>query len=442
MEGEIGVGKTTFVNYHRYLWEKESKDRLFTHCGEISFSVQWDRQSFLVNVLSYLTTKLYLLYGNILPVNNSLFQELLLLNKVFVEENTQWQLTLGCIGGGISKEKQISIPMVPEAKLYHYFRECILTILKLGYAGIILHFDNLELLQKNIEACQKTFDEIRDILQLPNIYSIFVGKTGFFNHIISPLERVRSIFFGWPIFLKPLSQEDVLKAIHIRYELLASQNMRYIKPIEDEVVLYLYNLYEGKIRFIMDAIYAMITYFPTTFPQTLGLMKAKELLKTMLSEKLQNLLSSRELEILMQMAKMKEFSNAELTKKLGLQRQNTAKYMKKFMELGYIHPINQISKKSIYRVSEDVYFLYSIQESSNFSIVLSPSENFVFLSKRQSKALKTFRIGSSITTRDYAEKCQISPSSALRDLKNLEEKGYLQRYGIKKNTYFLVLKKA
>ena len=30
VEGEVGVGKTTFVNYHRYLWESEAADKLLT----------------------------------------------------------------------------------------------------------------------------------------------------------------------------------------------------------------------------------------------------------------------------------------------------------------------------------------------------------------------------------------------------------------------------
>ena len=46
-------------------------------------------------------------------------------------------------------------------------------------------------------------EEIRDILLIENVYYVFVGQKGFFSQIISPLERVRSIFYGWPILLDP-----------------------------------------------------------------------------------------------------------------------------------------------------------------------------------------------------------------------------------------------
>lgn len=47
-EGEIGVGKTTFINYHRYLWENEAKDKLFTSMSEISVQSHWTIREFLL----------------------------------------------------------------------------------------------------------------------------------------------------------------------------------------------------------------------------------------------------------------------------------------------------------------------------------------------------------------------------------------------------------
>ena len=47
VEGEIGVGKTTFVNYHRYLWEHEAEDKLLSPLVEIGISPQWTLKDFL-----------------------------------------------------------------------------------------------------------------------------------------------------------------------------------------------------------------------------------------------------------------------------------------------------------------------------------------------------------------------------------------------------------
>jgi len=449
VEGEIGVGKTTFVNYQRHIWEKEADDILFTPSGELSFSNEWNRTEFLINVLSQITSKLYLLYGEELPENNDLFQELLLLNKVFVEESTDWQFNIFSVGAGLGRDKQISIPMIPEAKLYDYFREIVRTILKLGYSGVILHFDDLELAQRqDLDKTKKVFDEIRNLLQVPNVYYIFVAKTGFFNSVISPLERVRSIFFGWPIFLKPLSPEEVIKVINIRYDFLAIEKERknYRKPIEEDFVHYLYNLYEGKIRFIMDAIHGVISYFPANTSQTIGFDKAKKLLKSMALEKIQNVFTKRELDVLLEMVKMGEFTNLDLTKRLGLQKQNVSKYINYIRNTGHIRFVRKEEKKTIYTLSEDILYLHSMIKNEKLTFPLpsprtSTPDPFSSLNERQKKFIKSAELGTTITTLQHAKKYQVSRPTASRDLTGLEKLGYIERFGKRKGTYYEVIKK-
>lgn len=440
VEGEIGVGKTTFVNYHRYLWEKEAIDRLFTPSGEISFSNEWNRQTFLAGILSHITTKLYLLYGVKLPKNDTLFQELLILNKVFVEETAQWQIQAFGFGAGWSKDRQICIPAIPEAKLLNYFRDILLTILDLGFSGIILHLDNLELME-NISRVQQVLEEIRDLLQIPNVYYIFVAKTGFFSQVISPLERVRSIFFGWPVFLKPLSSEEALQVFHIRYELLASQGIKYIKPVEDSFILYLYQLYEGKIRFIMDAIHGIVTHFPVDIPQTVPLEQSKTFLRMLTLEKIRNNLSERELQVLLQMTEQEEFSNLDLSTQLDIQKQNMSKYMKKLLNSGYIRFVRQEGRKSVYVLSPEILYLHTILQGRQ----RRPTVDFANLSpewnQRQREFLTKTPIGSYITTTQYATQFNISRPTAFRDIRELEARGVLKKSGRGRNTVFELMKK-
>ena len=65
VEGEPGVGKTTFVNYHRHQWETEAADKLLTPATEISLQEHWGERDFLLNLLSALSGTLKLLnnYG-------------------------------------------------------------------------------------------------------------------------------------------------------------------------------------------------------------------------------------------------------------------------------------------------------------------------------------------------------------------------------------------
>lgn len=441
VEGEIGVGKTTFVNYHRYLWEKESKIPLFTPSGEITFLKGWSQREVLSEILSHLTTKLYLLYGKSLPKGNDLYQELLHLNKVLIEENHQWQLQICGSGGGRGKDKDVNLPKIPEAKLYHYFRDLVSAILKLGYGGIILHFDNLELMyQKALEETRDLFEEIRDLLQVPNVYFLFVGKTGFFNQIIGPLERVRSIFFSWPIHLKPLSKEEVLKVLHLRYDLLSSKGMKYIKPIEDELIFYLYDLYQGKIRFIMDAIYGILVNFPFPYAQTLPTSKGKELLKALTTEKIRTVLSQRELEVLLEMVQREEFTNTELAQALDIHKQNMAKYIKKLQDTGYIVFLRKEGRRAFYGVTKEILYLQKMQfkimplEFSPPSLPKNP------LKERQIQFLSTTSRREKVTTARYAELSNISTPTALKDLKDLKERGYLKKQGARRGAYFEVIK--
>jgi len=57
VEGDVGVGKTTFVNYHRYLWENEAKDKLLTPINEISVYGNWEVRDFLLNILGSIINK-------------------------------------------------------------------------------------------------------------------------------------------------------------------------------------------------------------------------------------------------------------------------------------------------------------------------------------------------------------------------------------------------
>ena len=54
VEGDIGVGKTTFVNYHRDLWQTEAKTKLLTPAMEISVQRDWGMRELLLNVLTRL----------------------------------------------------------------------------------------------------------------------------------------------------------------------------------------------------------------------------------------------------------------------------------------------------------------------------------------------------------------------------------------------------
>src|SRR5260221_7083676 len=60
VEGDPGVGKTTFVNYHRQRWETAAKQKLLSPATEISVREGWTERDFLLNLIASLSARLRL----------------------------------------------------------------------------------------------------------------------------------------------------------------------------------------------------------------------------------------------------------------------------------------------------------------------------------------------------------------------------------------------
>jgi hypothetical protein len=168
VEGDIGVGKTTLVNYHRYLWENEAEDRLLTPVREISVYGSWDAKAFLMEVLGHLANKVLLLLDKNKVKPSKLLNKLQLLHQIFYHESVEVEGSLFGFGLGYGSQPHINVPNMMESQLIAYLMDLLDEIRKLGYQGVFLHFDNLELLSRyDLSKCQQWFEEIRDILQLP-----------------------------------------------------------------------------------------------------------------------------------------------------------------------------------------------------------------------------------------------------------------------------------
>ncbi len=181
---------------------------------------------------------------------------------------------------------------------------------------------------------QKLFHLLRDSLQIPDVYFAFVGYTGFYKQIIHPIERVRSIFFNLPIYLPPLSEAQILELIERRYRLLAKGN--YITPVEENFISYLYQLYNGKIRSILDTLSTLIANVSFPTEHTLSQNEAKAILASSLQERLSSVLSEKAFFVLTKIAKEGECTIAGIAHKVKQARQNIALYFKKLEEFKYI----------------------------------------------------------------------------------------------------------
>jgi DNA-binding transcriptional ArsR family regulator len=364
VEGDVGVGKTTFVNFHRYLWERQARSKLLTPASEVSVQGEWGPREFLVSVIGALAGRLAL---NMKPSDrqkDQLLAEVDALTGVLVRQSFNVTGGITVLGSGASGGSGKSVTVhrgeVNQPTLRRYLDKLMDRVRRAKYAGAILHLNNLELLaRRDPDGLIRFFDEIRDCLQTPNIYFVFVGYTGMFQEIVVPRERVRSIFFGHPIYLAPLSCDEVHHAIELRYKLLAIKPKRWIRPVDDTLIDHLYEVFSGKIRFIMDAITTLVSRLPEGVTATLATQAAKELLRQLTRERIRSLLTDSEQKVLLAAVQQRRFTNSSLVKATRKSKQNVAKYLGRLTRLNLVHVAERRGRSVFYETSPELSLLTS-----------------------------------------------------------------------------------
>ncbi len=366
VEGEPGVGKTTFVNFHRHQWENEATDKLLTPATEISLQENWGERDFLLNLLSALSARLRLDFGEKKFSKDELLQEITAICGVYITKEGGFSLGGQALGTGVNigktSNKTILIGDLTNHHLRQYFTLLVKKVLKQkNVVGVTFHFDNLELLaQKGPESLRTLFEKVRDVLQEPNVYFVFVGYRGMFQQVIVQSERVRSIFFDTPVYLDPLSIDEIQVIIERRYQLLSLPGKSWIRPIDDTVIEQLHQTFAGKIRYVMNAVTTLINRIPESYSQPLGVEKAMEILSSLLISELRKSLSEEAINVFFIAIRQMRFTNASLVKQSGKSKQAINKYLQMFLHYQYIHLSEVIGRNHFYEINPRFLILVKI----------------------------------------------------------------------------------
>ncbi|MDD5200173.1 MAG: hypothetical protein PHC88_10275 [Terrimicrobiaceae bacterium] len=355
VEGESGVGKTTFVNYHRQRWEMAAKQKLISPPGEISVREGWSERDFLLNLLASLSARLRLDLGEKAFAKDKLLSEITAIVGVRAEEGggLSGNLTLFGFGGGLghTRSKAVKVGEVTNEHLRDCLRRIVALVKSRGFAGVIFHLDNLELLgRKGVTTLQTFFESVRDVLQEPGAYFIFVGNAGIFQQVIVPLPRVRSIFFDTPVYLSPLSLAEVRAVIEKRYELLAVPKKEWIRPVTEKVVENLYDIFSGRIRYVMNAITSLVSHLPDSYAQSLELQQAMEMLRAIALSEAARFVQGAEREVFLQAAAMGRFTNSSLGGRVKKSKQQIQKYLKGWLKLNLVSQAERAGRNQFYEI--------------------------------------------------------------------------------------------
>lgn len=355
VEGDQGVGKTTFVNYHRQRWETAAKHRLLSPALELEMQANWNEKDLLINLLASLSSRIRLEMNGKAFMKEDLLREITALVGVQIEETGGFNATLSILGTGAgagrTKGKAIKVGEVTNDLLRQYFRRLVEYVMNNGYSGVIFHLDNFDKLGVREPGKLKAFFEsVRDVLQEPGVYFVFVGTTGLFQKVIVSLPRVRSIFFDTPIHLEPLSITEVKMVMGRRYRLLVAPGKEWITPVTDEVVENLYMIFEGRIRYIMNSITSMISHLPDSYAQPIAMNQAISMLQGIAHSEISRVLKGAEQEVFLEAAKLSCFTNSELGSQVSRSKQLIQKYLKNWLGLNLVSRSEKTGRKQFYRV--------------------------------------------------------------------------------------------
>ena len=360
VEGKIGVGKTSLVNHHRNEWRKTAHP-LFTPISEISAEKDWTKRQFLIDILSCLARTF------ITELDDNSIEENRLLMEVIATTGTYYQSKSGKTYGfsiagsglqfGQGKATTIHKGEISNTQLEDYIRSVIEMSQADGYRGVLIHLDNIEiLLDRDADACREFFDDIRDILQIKNAYYVFVARSGFFQQVISPQERVRSIFHGNPIHVRPFSEEETIAIINKRYDVLAHEDQQFIKPVDDDLIRRLCRLHDNRIRHVMNDIEMLV--LEKISPNRVGTLKteqALDALKKLTEEKL-NCLTSGQKKFMLTLP-TGPFSNQDLVDATGKSKQNVSNVLRELKKNNFIRQAED-DEEHIYIISSEFAILY------------------------------------------------------------------------------------
>lgn len=336
--GDVGIGKTSLANFQKFIWKSRTQKLLFSFRREIEVSHELlNKKNFLIEVIGSVLREIKLLEPKLLE------KELLKKLNYIVDVSQTTALS-----GGISfaeygieagKEKSIDAPIqLSMAILEGYYRDLIEFIKEHEinghpYSGLIIHVNNFDVILKTAEGRKIViafFDEMRDFLQISDTYFLFLGPRTFFKDVICPSQRVKSIFFQTPLIVDPLSKAEIIRAFEERMYLLKSEDvMDFIKPIKDEVVYQLYELYNGDIRSIMSSIVDIMSQYSEKLAKPLGINEALSLLGRERWDRIETGigLSEKQKELLQYLASLPgNFSQKDVAKETGIAQTNLSSY--------------------------------------------------------------------------------------------------------------------
>jgi len=248
IEGSIGVGTTSFGNFLRFKAQEENK--YFTPTSEIRVEPSWSSDTLMAAVIANVVSTLELQYFDQVK-GRTKFKEA----KAMVQRVTETYRSFGAsafgFGADYEKSGSTSQPMImPTQVLSHHLEDLVKVVYDLGFKyGILIQLNNLDVgVVQNEKHLRALLNVMRDYFQMSGTSWLLVGDMSLRHFIAQEVDRVDDII-TYETDVTPLSEIDYLAMIEKRVNYFRV-NPKVKLPVDKEVLLYLYKITKGRLRYI------------------------------------------------------------------------------------------------------------------------------------------------------------------------------------------------
>jgi len=359
VEGARGVGTTSFANYLRFS-AKHLKD-YFTPTNEIGVQPNWNVETLLAAIISNLVMELELYHHKSVHKNPKFIDAKALVSRIS-ETYRSFGASLFGFGGNYGQSSgPVSQPVIiPSPMLAHHLKALVALVKKIGYRhGILIQLNNLDVGEVQNEVHLKSLLNImRDFFQLSSMSWLLVGDVGIRRFIAQNVDRLDDII-NHEVEITPLSEKEYLELMNKRVEQFRISKAVSL-PIETDVLIYLYQLTNGRLRYIFGLLTRLFnTLHVGTLTDRITLGIAKPVIVRHAKDRInQYSLTPTEAIVLKQVVAHEVIAVNELSKILDKKSNQISAVLAKLLEYRLVG-FNRESRSHLYYPSIDATIAYS-----------------------------------------------------------------------------------
>lgn len=358
VDGARGVGTTSFANYLRFTTQK--KKNYLTPRNEIRVEADWGSDTLLSVVVANIVREIELFHAD-KTKDDKRFNDAKALSMRIAEVYRSFGVSAFGAGFNYGKSTGISsMPsVVPTPILGHHLEDLSSLVVEIGYKfGILIQLNNLDVgAIHEEEPLKRLFNSLRDYFQTKNTSWILVGDNGLRRFIAQKVDRLDDII-SYEVDVPPIGK--------IEYDELIQKRLRYYRisesaslPIDHEVLLYLYEKTQGRLRYIfglLQRLFHALHVGDLTDKVTLNIARPM-LIQLTQDRVIRNGISDSEEALLKHIAKIKRTSSTVLAKNMKKTRQYISNLLTRMVQLDLIQ-VRQEGRNLYYSPTLDVVIAY------------------------------------------------------------------------------------